>query len=233
MSPTTLPDAPPIEAGPPTAATLLDDFRAVRRQTEALCEPLEPEDFVVQSMPDASPAKWHLAHTAWFFETFILAAALPDYRPRYPQYNYLFNSYYNAVGERITRDKRGLLSRPSIGEVQRYRQEVDARVEGWLASADEGAVAPLASTMILGLHHEQQHQELLLTDLKHAFASNPLRPIYRERAPDAPSTTATLTWSEFAEGVRRVGARGAGVRLRQRVAPAPPVRRGVSAWRTA
>ncbi len=195
---------------PCSASTLLGDYQAVRRQSETLCEPLEPEDFVLQSMPDASPAKWHLAHTTWFFETFILAAAIPDYRPRYPQYNYLFNSYYNTVGERITRDKRGILSRPTIGEVQRYRREVDSRVEGWLGSADDASIAALASTFVLGLNHEQQHQELILTDLKHAFAANPLRPIYLDREPTPPGSSAPMTWSEYPEGVRWVGHEGPG-----------------------
>ena len=194
---------PPVTGS--TTPSLLDTYRAVRRQSEILVEPLEPEDFVVQSMPDASPAKWHLAHTTWFFETFILAAAIAEYRPRFPQYNFLFNSYYNTIGERITRDKRGLLSRPSIGEVQRYRQEIDTQVEDWLSNADEATIAPLAAIMTIGFHHEQQHQELLLTDLKHAFAANPLRPIYRDRPPTPNGPTPPLTWTEYAEGVRWVG----------------------------
>ena len=193
-----------------TTPSLLDSYRAVRRQSEILCEPLEPEDFVIQSMPDASPAKWHLAHTTWFFETFILTAAIPNYRPRFPQYNYLFNSYYNTIGERITRDKRGLLSRPSINEVQRYRQEVDTQVEDWLQSADDAGIAPLTPVMTIGFHHEQQHQELLLTDLKHAFAANPLRPIYRDRPPTPNGTTPPLTFTEYAEGVRWIGHDSAG-----------------------
>ena len=192
------------------AATLLLDYRAVRRQSETLAEPLEPEDFLVQSMPDASPTKWHLAHTSWFFETFVLAAALPSYRPRYPQYNYLFNSYYNAIGERISRDRRGLMSRPSIGEVQRYRQEVDTLMEDWLLAADDVTVAALAPIMVLGLNHEQQHQELILTDLKHAFGSNPLRPIYLDRAPTPTDLPAPLTWTKYSEGVHWVGHDGVG-----------------------
>ncbi len=180
----------------------------VRRQTETLAEPLEPEDFVVQSMPDASPVKWHMAHTTWFFETFLLKAVIPDYQPRFPQYNYLFNSYYNTIGERIARDKRGLLSRPSISEVWRYRQEIDARMEDWLANVDEATLAQYAPILVLGLNHEQQHQELILTDLKHAFASNPLRPIYRDREPDQSSTVTPLTWSRFGAGVREIGHHG-------------------------
>ncbi len=193
------------------AIDLPSSFQAVRRQTEILAEPLEPEDFVVQSMPDASPVKWHLAHTTWFFETFLLKAALPDYQPRYPQYNFLFNSYYNTIGERIPRDRRGLLSRPSIGEVQRYRQEIDTRVEDWLSSVDEVTLERFASIITLGLNHEQQHQELILTDLKHAFASNPLRPIYRDREPDKiVENVCKLTWSSFEAGVRQVGHTGGG-----------------------
>ena len=192
------------------ASTLLSDYRAVRRQTELIAEPLEPEDFVVQSMTDASPVKWHLAHTTWFFETFILSTALPDYRPRYPEYNFLFNSYYNAIGERIARDRRGLLSRPTIGEVERYRREIDARMEDWFGSADDRAIESLASTIVLGLHHEQQHQELILTDLKHAFASNPLRPTYRERDPETPGGASPLRWTSYSAGVRSIGHEGFG-----------------------
>jgi ergothioneine biosynthesis protein EgtB len=193
-----------------TPSGLLASFRAVRRQTETLAEPLEPEDFVVQSMTDASPVKWHLAHTTWFFETFLLSAAVPNYRPRFPEYNYLFNSYYNAIGERIARDRRGLLSRPTIGEVRRYRLEIDARMEDWLGSLDDATLANYRAVIVLGLNHEQQHQELILTDLKHAFASNPLRPIYREREPDQAGETAMLAWTAYREGVRPIGHEGAG-----------------------
>ena len=197
-----------VSGDPRTGLELLERFRAIRRQSESLVEPLEPEDFVVQSMPDASPAKWHLAHTTWFFETFVLAIALPDYRPRFPQYNFLFNSYYNTIGERIARDRRGLLSRPSIGEVFRYRQDVETRVEEWLGSASDDAIASLVPVVILGFHHEQQHQELLLTDLKHAFASNPLRPIYRDREPSMAGELVALEWSRFEAGLRQIGHEG-------------------------
>ena len=207
---TTPPEAASEFARPASAVDLLADFQAVRRQTEILAEPLEPEDFVVQSMPDASPVKWHLAHTTWFFETFLLSAALPGYQPRFPQYNFLFNSYYNTIGERIARDRRGVLSRPTIGEVQRYRQEIDTRMEDWLGSVTEAAFAPLRSILILGLNHEQQHQELILTDLKHAFASNPLRPIYRDREPDPAGASCPLSWSRFSGGVQSIGHEGDG-----------------------
>ena len=159
-------------------STLLENYRAVRRQTELLAEPLEPEDFVVQSMPDASPVKWHLAHTTWFFETFVLSAALPDYRPRYPQYNFLFNSYYNAIGERIARESpRNALSAHDLAEVRRYRSEIDSTGCGLDLPDRSGRLldlSDLSSTLVLGLNHEQQHQELILTDIKHAF-STPIR----------------------------------------------------------
>ena len=155
-------------------------YRAVRQTTEALCAPLAIEDYVVQSMPDASPAKWHLAHTSWFFETFVLPAGQPDARPVDNKYSYLFNSYYNAVGERISRDRRGLLSRPTVAEVFGYRAAIDERVGAFLERADAAAFGRARGTLILGLHHEQQHQELILTDLKHALGGNPFRPAYRD-----------------------------------------------------
>ncbi len=204
------PNVDTTDAIPPTAANLVEAFRAVRRQTETLAEPLEPEDFVVQSMPDASPVKWHLAHTTWFFETFLLSAAVPGYLPRFPQYNFLFNSYYNTIGERIARDRRGLLSRPTIREVRSYREEVDGRMEDWLGSLDETGLAAHAAVVTLGLHHEQQHQELILTDLKHAFAGNPLRPIYREREPDPGRDAVALGWTSHDEGVQSIGHEGGG-----------------------
>ena len=188
--PTNLADAPPGEIGDPgpdIADLELDRiatwscYQEVRRTTEALCAPLEIEDYVIQSMPDASPAKWHLAHTSWFFETFVLASVQPGFEPVDSEYSYLFNSYYNAVGERIARDRRGVLSRPTVAEVFRYRAAVDKRMKEFLDRAGNTAFERVRSTLILGLHHEQQHQELILTDIKHALASNPRRPAYRER----------------------------------------------------
>ncbi len=185
----------------------LKRFTEVRAATTRLCAPLAIEDYVLQSMPDASPVKWHLAHTTWFFETFVL---LPrGEAPFHPRYGYLFNSYYNAVGERHARPQRGLLSRPTVEEISRYRADVDARVRARLeASAlDDAALAVVE----LGLHHEQQHQELILTDLKHALAQNPLRPTYRERAARAPSSDALpIRWSSYESGLREIGHRGAG-----------------------
>src|SRR3954470_14811164 len=154
-------------AGPATAdrAALEGAYRAVRRCTEALCEPLASEDYVIQSMPDASPVKWHLAHTAWFFETFVLGAHLPGYRPFHPQFRVLFNSYYEGVGPRWPRPQRGLLSRPTATEVFGYRAYIDEHVSRFLRAAGTEALGQIAATVILGLHHEQQHQELILADL--------------------------------------------------------------------
>ncbi len=152
-------------------------YREVRDSTLGLCAPLSPEDMQAQSMPDASPAKWHLAHTTWFFETFLLAAREPGFRPFHPRFGYLFNSYYEAVGPRHERPKRGLLTRPSVEEIRAYRAAVDARVEALLR---RGLDSEGEAVLELGLHHEGQHQELLLTDMKHALFQNPLRPAYGE-----------------------------------------------------
>jgi ergothioneine biosynthesis protein EgtB len=182
---------------------LLHDYRAVRALTERLCAPLSPEDMNVQSMPEASPAKWHLAHTTWFFETFLLADR-PGYRPFHPHFAYLFNSYYNAVGDRWPRPQRGLLSRPALDEVLRYRRHVDAHLGELLSDGPEDALVRL------GLEHEQQHQELLLTDVKHAFGANPLRPAYRDRPAGQDHPVPDLEWVAFSEGVRWLGHSGAG-----------------------
>jgi len=185
-------------------------YRRVRQTTEALREPLATEDCVVQSMPDASPTKWHLAHTTWFFETFVLSDD-PGYVPIDPRYSYLFNSYYNAVGERVARDRRGLLSRPTVAEVAAYRAEVDRRVGAFLESADEAAIDRVRDRLILGLNHEQQHQELIVTDIKHLLSFNPLNPVYRPRAA-APTRarvgSAPAGWIAYGEGVREVGFAG-------------------------
>jgi len=161
-------------------------FRSVRARTLALTEPLAIEDWNVQSMPDASPVKWHVAHTAWFFETFVLRPHAPAYRPLDERYTLLFNSYYVGVGDQHPRERRGLLTRPTVPEVLRYREHVDAAVIDLLGSGDEAAVRSLVE---LGLHHEQQHQELVLTDLLHAFAQNPMRPCYRSPRADPRATT--------------------------------------------
>src|SRR5215467_4196893 len=144
--------------------TLLARYSKVRDFTEALCKPLATEDYVIQSMPDASPTKWHLAHTTWFFETFILARYFPDYRPLNGRYAYLFNSYYISVGERHSRPQRGLLSRPTVDEVYRYRAYVNRHMTKLADCLDLETLAAIAPTLEIGINHEQQHQELLLTD---------------------------------------------------------------------
>jgi ergothioneine biosynthesis protein EgtB len=194
---------------------LLDPYRAVRAQTEALADPLSAEDQQIQSMPDASPTKWHLAHTTWFFETFVLNDAAGGYRSPDPRYRMLFNSYYDAVGERFERARRGTLSRPSLAEVRAYRRQVDDAVMRLL---ENGNAAPTVLTTIeLGLHHEQQHQELLLTDIKHALGNNPLQPVYvalsdsvAARGPDGDVELRSATFRTFGGGVVWIGHEGTG-----------------------
>lgn len=190
--------------------SLSERFRAVRGLSVSICDPLEIEDWVVQTMPDVSPPKWNLAHTAWFFETFLLKPEAPNYRDHHPLYNYLFNSYYEAVGERHPRPDRGLLSRPTVAEVLAYRRYVDEAMLELLDSADEETFARIAPIVELGLHHEQQHQELLLTDLKHILASNPLNPVYCARAEEAPTVAPKLGWKELSGGVAEIGFEGEG-----------------------
>ncbi len=171
------------DPGAPTALkeALAQRYSAVLAATLELAEPLSPEDCMLQSMPDASPVRWHLAHTTWFFETFVLREWAPERPPFDESYEYLFNSYYNGIGAQFPRPRRGLISRPGLEEVREYRRRVDADLLALLeAGALDGARgAALAARIELGLQHEQQHQELVLTDLKHAFAENPLHPVYR------------------------------------------------------
>jgi ergothioneine biosynthesis protein EgtB len=175
-------DRPHAMATPRSRAEkLAGRFREVREFSAHLCETLEPEDYVVQSMPDVSPTKWHLAHTSWFFETFVLKVWMPRYRTAVPQYAYLFNSYYNAAGDMHRRDLRGLISRPTVEETYRYRESIDDAVLELIETAGEELLEQMEPVLILGLHHEQQHQELLVTDIKNVFAQNPLYPVYRER----------------------------------------------------
>jgi ergothioneine biosynthesis protein EgtB len=188
------------------ASSALARFHEVRATTERICRPLAVEDYVVQSMPDASPAKWHLAHTSWFFETFFLSdPALGTYEPFDPRFGYLFNSYYEAVGERHPRPKRGLLTRPTVGEVYRYRAHVDAAVAERLPRLGRRDLERLRPIVELGLNHEQQHQELLFTDLKHALAQNPLRPAYRELAPSSAVEVPPVRWFGHDAGIHRIG----------------------------
>lgn len=180
-------------------------FMAIRAQTEALIEPLSPEDCQLQSMPDASPAKWHLAHLTWFFETFILERFESSFKPFDPGFRVLFNSYYNGVGDKYPRPKRGLISRPSLDEVLAYRAQVDQRMLEVIAQIEADANTAqkkeLASLVTLGLHHEQQHQELLLTDIKHALSFNPARPAYASRWPLAGIHPQPVDWLRHEAGL--------------------------------
>ncbi|HEX9530504.1 MAG TPA: ergothioneine biosynthesis protein EgtB, partial [Acidimicrobiales bacterium] len=191
-------------------------FASVRRLTETLASPLSPEDQTVQTMADVSPTKWHRAHTSWFFETFLLEPSFPGYRAFDPEYGYLFNSYYEAIGSRHPRAERGLLSRPGIAEIAAYRRHVDEAMAALIESLPLDPVPPAAGLVELGLHHEQQHQELLLMDIKHVLSRNPLQPGYqcpadgprRDAQPSArPSrSNPSLGWLTHAGGLADVGA---------------------------
>ncbi len=204
------PDDPRLASREASRETWREVFRAVRAETEHRAAPLGAEDQMVQSMPDASPAKWHRAHTTWFFEQFLLVAHLRGYRVFDESYAYLFNSYYVAAGPRHARPSRGLLTRPDCRQVVAYRAHVDAAVDRLLAGADNSELAQVLRILEIGLHHEQQHQELLLTDILHAFADNPISPVY-DAAWQAPRVGSSSR--EFAElpcGIHTVGFAGDG-----------------------
>jgi len=195
-------------ADAPCAATpLAQRFVELRAITRALAEPLSAEDCAIQSMPDASPVKWHLAHTTWFFETFVLARAEPGRRPFHPAFAFLFNSYYNAVGERHPRPLRGVLSRPSLEEVMAYREAIE---HGVVEAIERGVDAGTQALVELGMHHEQQHQELILTDVKHMLSCNPMRPAYRKHWPLTPVHPHPAGWVAFEAGLDEIGHDGAG-----------------------
>jgi ergothioneine biosynthesis protein EgtB len=203
-------DGKPVEAAarrPLATEELALRYSAVRAATEALAAPLSPEDQGVQSMPSTSPTKWHLAHTTWYFETFILSQLDAGYKPFHPEFGFLFNSYYQTVGPMHARPQRGMLSRPPLDEVLAYRRHVDAAVSAHLAG--EGLSRELRGLLELGLHHEQQHQELLLTDIKHAFACNPLLPAYRKPRPRSnPPDLPRHAWIEHEGGLQQLGRAG-------------------------
>jgi ergothioneine biosynthesis protein EgtB len=195
---------------------LRNRFHQIRDFTNSLCAGLEPEDCVVQSMPDVSPTKWHLAHTTWFFETFILKKFVPGYHAEIPEYAYLFNSYYNAAGDMHRRDLRGLISRPTVSQAQRYRASIDSHIDDLLSNPDDSLFDEMEPIFILGIHHEQQHQELLITDIKHVFAQNPLYPVFRQpktggRSSATPgSQSSPLQFVDFKEAVTTIGHDGDG-----------------------
>lgn len=179
-------------------------FSEVRKASLALAEGLSPEDCTSQSMTEASPVKWHLAHTSWFFETFVLERAGRSYRPYDERFRVLFNSYYNSVGAQYPRPHRGLVTQPGLETVLDYRRHVDQAM-GELLARDRLPDEALAGIVEIGLHHEQQHQELILTDLKHLFSFNPLHPIYRDARQTAPVDATEQRWHRFEEGVRTIG----------------------------
>jgi ergothioneine biosynthesis protein EgtB len=191
----------------PVSTSRTERFLAVRDLSEQLAAPLSTEDQTVQSMPDASPTKWHLAHTTWFFETFVLRPHVRSYRAFDPAYEYLFNSYYEAVGPRHPRPQRGLVTRPGVAEIMAYRRHVS---DAMTALIEAGVSAECQSLIELGLHHEQQHQELILMDIKHLLSCNPLRPAYRRRQPALSGDAAPIGWTEFEGGLAEIGHAGNG-----------------------
>ena len=191
-------------------ASVRERYDTVRAATEGLAAPLSAEDQTIQSMPDASPAKWHRAHTSWFFETFVLVPHAREYRVFDARFAYLFNSYYEAVGPRHARPARGLLSRPGVEAIARYRAHVDRAMARLIEDAPAGVWTTIAPLIELGVQHEQQHQELVLTDIKHAFWCNPLRPAYQETSAPAVSAAPALGWLEMPGGIYEIGHRDPG-----------------------
>ncbi|MDP1628890.1 ergothioneine biosynthesis protein EgtB [Parvibaculum sp.] len=198
----------PSRNGTGSPAELKERYIAIRAATEALAAPLTPEDQTIQSMPEASPTKWHRAHTTWFFETFLLRPFVETYRVFDESYNYLFNSYYEAVGERHPRPARGMITRPGATAIGAYRAHVDEAMSRFLDDCPDEA----AFLVELGLNHEQQHQELLLTDIKHAFSLTPLHPVYipSERNAAANDAAPGQRWHGIAAGIHAIGHDGGG-----------------------
>jgi ergothioneine biosynthesis protein EgtB len=190
-------------------ARWIEAFRRVRAETERRAAPLSAEDQAIQSMPDASPTKWHRAHTTWFFETFLVQPNVPGYQVFDERFAFLFNSYYVAAGPRHARPKRGLITRPNAAEVADYRAHVDAAVEGLIADAGSAAWPEIARILRIGLNHEEQHQELMLTDILHAFAQNPTNPAY-DASWQAPTSNPSSSWAELPEGIHTIGHQGEG-----------------------
>lgn len=186
----------------PDIARISEQYDYVRRQTIAITSLLNDEDQCIQSMPDASPTKWHLAHTTWFFETFVLKNLMPNYKIYDEKFTYLFNSYYEQIGKRHARDKRGLLTRPSIGEIKAYRMHVDEEIKNYLLYEPRTEALSLIE---LGLNHEQQHQELILTDIKHAFSCNPLLPVFKSFQSRRNDVVFDMQWLDYPGGLVEIG----------------------------
>ncbi len=195
-----------------SSCAVSESFCQVRRQSVALCEPLLVEDYGIQTMADVSPPKWHLAHTSWFYETFILAPYVSGYRPFNPHYHYLFNSYYQGVGKLFPRAQRGFLSRPSVAEIYRYRAHIDLHISELLANLEcHRDSLKIRTLIVLGLNHEQQHQELLMTDIKHILGSSPLFPAYVDNiALPAQNSPVALNWVKLPGGTVAIGQKGQG-----------------------
>ncbi len=188
--------------------TLIDRFQTIRDFSLYLSDPLEKEDYVIQAIENTSPTKWHLAHVSWFYETFVLEKAIPDYESLHPQYSYIFNSYYLQTGEPHTRSKRGLLSRPTVDQVLEYRAYVNEQVLNFLDGASEEELTEFGPVIEIGNHHEQQHQELMITDLKYMFAQNPLYPKYKELDRPEGEQPDAMSWVSFDEGIYEIGNNG-------------------------
>ena len=189
---------------------LITEFERVRRYTELQCSPLTTDDYQIQSIVQTSPPKWHIAHVSWLFEAFVLPRFSPDYQPFDPRFDFLFNSYYYTHGDMYPRPRRGLLSRPTVEEVYRYRAHVDERVRELLEEVSEAQWRELAFYVILGLNHEEQHQELMLMDIKHNFSINPLKPAYREDLRTPQGKNRPMRWLERSGGIRPIGHDGYG-----------------------
>lgn len=188
--------------------TLLKKYEDVRGRTHTLVHPLQIEDFVVQATASVSPTKWHMAHTTWFFETFILREYDSNYKKFHPDFHYLFNSYYETVGTFYPRESRGLLTRPTVEEVYQYREHVDVHMERLLENVDDDTLATIKPLVEIGLQHEQQHQELILTDIKYNFSFNPLNPVYEETSNDYESKTVETNMIQIEGGLIEIGFNG-------------------------
>lgn len=188
--------------------SLKEQFQSVRSFSHYLVEPLETEDFVIQPMENASPTKWHLAHTSWFFETFVLGKFQKDFESLHPQYAYFFNSYYLQTGVPFSRAKRGMLSRPTVKDVFDYRYYVNEQIENFINNITDEIWEKAAPVVEIGIHHEQQHQELILTDLKYLLAQNPLLPTYRDRIIQESPGPKEIKWIAFDEGTVKIGNKG-------------------------
>ena len=195
---------------PRDPGTLEASYQEVRQTTERLSAPLVIEDYVIQAMTNASPAKWHLGHVSWFFDAFILTPRLPGYRTPDPRYQYLFNSYYNGAGPQYARPQRGLLSRPTVAEVYDFRAHVDESMLALIETTDPRHIQLLGSLVTLGLNHEEQHQELLMTDLKYNLSVNPLWPAYHAREIPCGTASPPLRWIDFEGGLQWIGHDGHG-----------------------